>query len=124
MHPGIAINPGTSVESIREQLRIVDRVLVMAVNPGNASQMFLPFVGEKIDVLLHLRKKMGFELYWDGACGAERMKEYVPKKMDGFVLGTTLLFGKNAEYSEIIPAIRKLDFSYLEKEPVKYNDQY
>ena len=57
MHPGIAINPGTSVESIREQLRIVDRVLVMAVNPGNASQMFLPFVGEKIDVLLHLRKK-------------------------------------------------------------------
>ena len=118
MHPGIAINPGTSVESVREQLRIVDRVLVMAVNPGNASQMFLPFVGEKIDALLHLRKQMGFELYWDGACGAERMKEYVPKKMDGFVLGTTLLFGKNTEYSEIIPAIRELDFSYLKEERV------
>ena len=118
MHPGIAINPGTSVESVRELLRIVDRVLVMAVNPGNASQMFLPFVGEKIATLLKLREKMGIELYWDGACGAERMLEYVPKKMDGFVLGTTLLFGKNTEYSDIIPAIRKLDFSYLEKESV------
>ena len=124
LHPGIAINPGTSVESIRELLRIVDRVLVMAVNPGNASQMFLPFVGEKIDTLLHLRKKMGFELYWDGACGADRMREYVPKKMDGFVLGTTLLFGKRAEYADIIPAVRKLDFSYLENEPVQFDDQY
>ncbi|RKM54341.1 ribulose-phosphate 3-epimerase [Butyrivibrio sp. X503] len=124
LHPGIAINPGTSVESIRELLRIVDRVLVMAVNPGNASQMFLPFVGEKIDTLLHLRKKMGFELYWDGACGADRMREYVPKKMDGFVLGTTLLFGKRAEYADIIPAVRKLDFSYLDKEPVQFDDQY
>ncbi|SFU66033.1 ribulose-phosphate 3-epimerase [Butyrivibrio sp. INlla21] len=124
LHPGIAINPGTSVESIRELLRIVDRVLVMAVNPGNASQMFLPFVGEKIDTLLHLRKKMSFELYWDGACGADRMREYVPKKMDGFVLGTTLLFGKRAEYADIIPAVRKLDFSYLDKEPVQFDDQY
>ncbi|MBO4456427.1 MAG: ribulose-phosphate 3-epimerase [Butyrivibrio sp.] len=116
MHPGIAINPGTSVESVKEQLRIVDKVLVMAVNPGNASQMFLPFVGEKVDALLHLRKKMGFELWWDGACGADRMKEYVPKKMDGFVLGTTVLFGKSATYAEIIPAIKELDFSYLYKE--------
>ena len=47
MYSGIAINPGTSVETVREMLRIVDYVLVMAVNPGNASQVFLPFVGER-----------------------------------------------------------------------------
>ena len=40
--PGIAINPGTSVETIYEMLRIVKKVLVMSVNPGNAGQMFLP----------------------------------------------------------------------------------
>ena len=34
--PGIAINPGTSVETVIEMLRIVDKVLVMTVNPGNA----------------------------------------------------------------------------------------
>ena len=42
MTPGIAINPGTSVETIMEMLVIVKKVLVMSVNPGNAGQMFLP----------------------------------------------------------------------------------
>lgn len=116
MHPGIAINPGTSVETIREMLRIVDRVLVMAVNPGNASQMFLPFVGEKIEQLIELRDQMGFKLYWDGACGADKIKKYAPEGIDGFVLGTTLLFGKKTGYDEIIKSIRDMDFKYLEHE--------
>ena len=116
MHPGIAINPGTSVETVKEMLRIVDHVLVMAVNPGNASQMFLPYVGEKVEHLIKLRERMGFKLFWDGACGADRMREYAPHGVDGFVLGTTLLFGKNTPYKDIIPAIRRMDFEYLNGE--------
>ena len=38
MIPGIAINPGTSVETVMEMLRIVKKVLVMSVNPGNADR--------------------------------------------------------------------------------------
>lgn len=113
MHPGIAINPGTSVETVKEMLRIADHVLVMAVNPGNASQVFLPYVEEKIDTLTKLREKMGFQLFWDGACSAEHILKYVPKGIDGFVLGTTLLFGKKASYADIIESVRKLDFEYL-----------
>ncbi len=56
MVPGIAINPGTSVETVMEMLRIVKKVLVMSVNPGNAGQMFLPYVGKKITKLLSMRK--------------------------------------------------------------------
>ncbi len=123
MHPGIAINPGTSVESIKEMLRIVDKVLVMAVNPGNASQMFLPYVGEKIERLLELKKLMGFKLFWDGACGEERMLEYAPRGFDGFVLGTTLLFGKKTDYKTIISSVRNLEFDYLKHEKkTKCND--
>ncbi len=59
---------------------------------------------------------MGFKLYWDGACGAERMKEYVPLGIDGFILGTTLLFGKNASYADIIKFVRKMDFDYLKND--------
>lgn len=110
MVPGIAINPGTSVETVLEMLRIVKRVLVMSVNPGNAGQMYLPYVGHKINKLLSLREKMDFELWWDGACGAERILENAPKGMDGFVLGTTLLFGQDREYGEIIKDIRELKF--------------
>lgn len=111
MIPGIAINPGTSVETVFEMLRIVKKVLVMSVNPGNAGQMYLPYVGHKIDRLLELKEDMDFEMYWDGACSAQRITEFAPKGVKGFVLGTTLLFGKNRPYGDIIKDIRNLRFS-------------
>lgn len=111
MIPGIAINPGTSVENVQMLLRIVDKVLVMSVNPGNAAQMFLPYVREKYDQLLELKEKINFDIYWDGACGADKIKEYAPLGVKGFVLGTTLLFGKKAPYGETISKIRNMDFS-------------
>lgn len=108
MIPGIAINPGTSVETVMEMLRIVKKVLVMSVNPGNAGQVYLPYVGEKITKLLSLKEDMDFELYWDGACSASRILEFAPKGVKGFVLGTTLLFGKDKPYGEILQNIREL----------------
>lgn len=109
MIPGIAINPGTSVETVLEMLRIVDKVLVMSVNPGNAGQMYLPYVGEKLLKLLALKEDMHFELYWDGACSADKILNFAPKGVRGFVLGTTLLFGKNRPYAEILKDIRGLN---------------
>lgn len=108
--PGIAINPGTSVETVLEMLRIVDKVLVMTVNPGNAGQMYMPYVGEKISKLLELKSKMHFKLYWDGACSKEKIMEFAPRGMDGFVLGTTLLFGKGRRYGDVLEDIKKLKF--------------
>lgn len=110
MIPGIAINPGTSVETVLEMLRIVRKVLVMSVNPGNAAQMFLPYVGEKYDQLLALKEEMQFDIYWDGACGRDKIKEFAPKGVKGFVLGTTLLFGKRKPYGETLQEIRKMRF--------------
>lgn len=110
MVPGIAINPGTSVENVMEMLRIIRKVLVMSVNPGNAGQMFLPYVGKKITKLLAMKEDMDFELYWDGACSADKILEYAPKGVRGFVLGTTLLFGKDRPYGETLQKIRSLQF--------------
>ena len=107
MIPGIAINPGTSIETVFEMLRIVKKVLVMSVNPGNAGQMYLPYVGRKIDRLLLLKEEMHFKAYWDGACSADKILAFAPKGMDGFVLGTTMLFGKDRSYGETISEIRK-----------------
>ena len=108
--PGIAINPGTSVETVSMMLTIVQKVLVMSVNPGNAGQMFLPYVREKYDKLLMYKDEMGFDIYWDGACSADRIREYAPLGVKGFVLGTTLLFGKTNSYAKTIADIRKMKF--------------
>ncbi len=108
--PGIAINPGTSVEEVKMLLRIVKKVLVMSVNPGNAAQMFLPYVREKYDELLALKEKMDFDIFWDGACSADKIREYAPIGVKGFVLGTTLLFGKDEPYGDILRSIREMRF--------------
>ena len=108
MIPGIAINPGTSIENVRMMLRIVKKVLVMSVNPGNAAQMFLPYVREKYDQLLKIKDDMDFDIYWDGACGADKIREYAPLGVKGFVLGTTLLFGKGRNYADTLREIREI----------------
>ena len=111
MFPGIAINPGTSIENVYEMLRIVKKVLVMSVNPGNAGPMYLPFVGEKITTLLKMKDEMNFQVYWDGACSADKIQKFAPMGMDGFVLGTTMLFGKKKPYREVIKEIRGIQMS-------------
>ena len=110
MIPGIAINPGTSIETIMEMLRIVKKVLVMSVNPGNAGQMYLPYVGNKIIKLLEIKDDYGFEIYWDGACSADKIQEFAPRGVKGFVLGTTLLFGQKQSYGETLQNIREFRF--------------
>ena len=68
----------------------------------------LPYVAKKYEKLLPLQREMGFDAYWDGACSSEKICEFAPKGVKGFVLGTTLLFGKKAPYKETIRSIREL----------------
>jgi len=46
--PGVAINPGTPVEDLREILPYVDLVNVMTVEPGFGGQEFIPSSPDKI----------------------------------------------------------------------------
>ena len=71
--------------------------------------MYLPYVREKYDTLLSLKDKMDFEVYWDGACSADKIKEFAPLGVNGFVLGTTLLFGQKESYGDILKNIRELN---------------
>ncbi len=104
--PGIAVNPGTSFESVRELLYLAKRALVMSVNPGSAGQVFLPYIGKKLGQFLDARKEYGIEVYWDGACSLNKIETYAPEGVRGFVLGTTVLFGKNRPYKELLNEIR------------------
>ena len=61
-----------------------------------------------MDTLLQLKSEMNFKVYWDGACSADKIIRFAPKGMDGFVLGTTLLFGKTKSYGDILKEIRQM----------------
>jgi len=105
--PAIAINPGTSVETIRPLLSLVEYILVMTVNPGFAGQKYLPFVDEKIDTLLFLKPEYNYKIMIDGACSPDVISRLSAKGVDGFVLGTAALFGKNRPYKEIMQELRQ-----------------
>jgi len=109
IHPGIAINPSLSVAQIEELLPLVDYVLVMTVNPGFAGQKFLDYTLPKIKILSNLKNTYDFKLMVDGAISPDRIEQLSKLGVDGFIVGTSSLFGKNRPYKEIVPELKELD---------------
>ncbi len=103
---GIAVNPDTSIDSIEEMLNLCDYVLVMTVNPGFAGQKFIDFTKKKVERLAKLKETFGFKIVIDGACSPSVIKELSSIGADGFVLGTSALFGKNRPYKDIVKELR------------------
>ena len=89
---GIAINPGTSFETVKDLLHLCDYVMLMSVNPGFAGKKYLEFVTTK----------------FNGACSPEKIEMLSKIGVKGFILGTSALFGKGRSYQEIIKELREL----------------
>ncbi len=100
LETGIVLSPGTSVSSIQELLNVVDRVMVMGVNPGHAGQLYLPYAEDKIGHLLELKKRYGYSIGMDGACNREIIERLSKKGVENFVLGTAALFSGDKNYQE------------------------
>lgn len=115
IEPGLVVDPGTSVESIKELLNVVNKVLIMAVNPGGAGHAFLPYIEEKVCQLISLKEKYDYQLFWDGACTEEKIRKFAPMGVDGFILGTGLLFGHKESYMELIKKVRDMEFGEEKK---------
>lgn len=105
---GIALNPDTSIETIHEMLNLVDYVMVMTVNPGFAGQKFIDFVTKKIKRLAELKEEYGFKIMIDGACSPAKIKELSDVGADGFILGTSALFGKEEDYATIMQTLKTM----------------
>lgn len=107
--PGIVINPGVSLESVKELFPLVDYVLVMTVNPGFAGRDYLPFVEPKIERLLELRESYAFHVVVDGGVTWEILDRLWKKGVEGFVLGKQILFGQAEGYKTIIQKVREME---------------
>lgn len=103
---GIAINPGTSVATIKELLPIVDYVMVMTVNPGFAGQSFLDYTIDKIEELVELSETYDYKVMVDGAIAPDKIEMMSSKGVTGFILGTSSLFGKEDSYDSILKDLK------------------
>lgn len=108
MVPGIAVNPGVSIETIHELLPLCEHVLVMTVNPGFGGQQFLEYTVDKIKKLGALSKEYGFSLCVDGNVTVERIKQLYPMGVTNFVMGKALF---NDSYLETLERIKTTEYN-------------
>lgn len=104
---GLALNPDTSLATVEEMLNVADCVMVMTVNPGFAGQRFIEFTADKVRRLATMKERFGFSLVVDGACSPARVRELSAAGADGFVLGTSALFGKGLDYATCLQNLRE-----------------
>ncbi|MFR8002378.1 MAG: ribulose-phosphate 3-epimerase [Hydrogeniiclostridium sp.] len=105
---GLAVNPGTSLESVRELLYLTDYLLIMTVNPGFKGQDYMGFVTDKIRRFLSLREEYGYRVLVDGAISPQKIAELSAMGVEGFILGTSSIFGKERSYAEILRELRQM----------------
>jgi ribulose-phosphate 3-epimerase len=89
---GVALNPGTPIESLREILASVDYVLLMSVNPGWGGQSFIPGCLDKIRSLKAWLRAEGLEvpIEVDGGIKLDNLEEILRAGMDIAVAGSAV----------------------------------
>jgi|SRR5690625_889583 len=89
---GVALNPATPVQMIKEILYELDLIVIMTVNPGFGGQAFIPEVVGKIKQLDQWRKEKGlnFAIEVDGGVNVETAKLCTDAGADILVAGSAV----------------------------------
>ena len=100
---GVAINPATPVEDLRDILPYIELVNVMTVEPGFGGQKFIPHSPEKVRRLRALSSKVEIEV--DGGIDAKTAPRMVEAGATVLVAGNSV-YGYRAGVAAGIKAIR------------------
>lgn len=95
---GLAINPGTPVENVKNLTDYIDMLLVMTVSPGFAGQKIFKGADKKVIEARKLLTEWGYAdtlIQVDGNISLENGKKMYDSGADIFVLGTSSLFLKD-----------------------------
>ena len=98
---GISLNPSTPVEMIKYELKNIDMVLIMTVNPGFGGQTFIENMTDKIKELRTLDKNIDIEV--DGGINAETGKKVKEAGANILVAGSYIF---NGDYKERIDSLK------------------
>ncbi|WP_123054111.1 ribulose-phosphate 3-epimerase [Clostridium sp. JN-1] len=95
----VALNPATSVESIKYLIPTLDMVLIMTVNPGFGGQKYIKYCSDKIRELRNLSNKVNKDLLIevDGGITVENIEEAAKCGANIMVAGSAVFKGGNIE---------------------------
>ncbi len=106
---GVALSPGTPIESLEYILEDVDLVVLMTVNPGYKGQPLVPQVLKKVKKLRKIIDDYNYQtkISVDGNVSFENIPEMIASGADLLVLGTSGLFRKDYSIPECMSMIHK-----------------
>ena len=104
--PAVALNPATSLETIRWVLPDVSMVLVMSVNPGFGGQRFIPEMLAKITELRRMIDERGLtvDIEVDGGIKGDNIAAVAAAGANVFVAGSAVFGAK--DYRATIAELR------------------
>jgi ribulose-phosphate 3-epimerase len=97
MHAGVALNPHTPVDCLRDILRDIDLVCLMSVNPGFGGQSFIGQTLLKIKQLKEMidEQLLNVKIEIDGGVTLENAKLIIDAGADVLVAGNTVFKSEN-----------------------------
>jgi ribulose-phosphate 3-epimerase len=98
MKAGVALNPHTSVDLLKDVLNDLDLVLVMSVNPGFGGQSYISSCTEKIQKLRSMLDICGSsaDLEVDGGVNVNTVDEVIAAGANAFVAGSAVFNDKQS----------------------------
>ncbi len=101
---GIGIDPGMSLDTIKDLLPYVNIVCIMTVSPGYAGQKVIPEAMDKIKIISDYIKanKLNVEIEVDGNVSWEHIPKMVENGAEILVSGSSSLYDKKAELKDNI----------------------
>ena len=110
MKAGIALNPHSSVNQLKDVIKDIDVVCLMSVNPGFGGQSFIENTFDKVKELKELIQSKGSDcqIEIDGGVTNKNAKKLVQAGANILVAGSYVF--KNSNPTETISKLIKLDF--------------
>jgi ribulose-phosphate 3-epimerase len=108
MQAGVALNPHTPVEALKEVLHDIDVVLIMSVNPGFGGQKFIPNTLNKIATLRRMidEKGLATKIEIDGGVTLQNAPDIIKAGAHVLVAGNTVFRSK--EPKDTIAQLKKI----------------
>jgi ribulose-phosphate 3-epimerase len=108
MQAGVALNPHTPVQFLKEVLEDIDLVLIMSVNPGFGGQKFIPNTLNKIRELRAMIDENGYsaKIEIDGGVTVENAAELVAAGADVLVAGNTVF--RSSDPKKVISDLKRV----------------
>jgi ribulose-phosphate 3-epimerase len=108
MQAGVALNPHTPVEALKEVLHDIDVVLIMSVNPGFGGQKFIQNTLKKISTLRQMidEKGLSTKIEIDGGVTLQNAPDIIKAGAHVLVAGNTVFRSKDPK--DTIAQLKKI----------------